>query len=64
MNEINDRHRVALGLRPSTVDGWIFWCRYWAPRPVRGFAAVAAAIVAIVVVVVVPLWLLTVWGTP
>lgn len=26
-----ERERIALGLRPRTMDGWWFWLRYWSP---------------------------------
>ena len=27
----DEQGRIALGLRPRTMRGWIFWLRYWSP---------------------------------
>lgn len=29
--EWNERQRIAMGLRPRTLAGWLFWARYWSP---------------------------------
>jgi hypothetical protein len=29
--EWNERQRIAMGLRPRTLAGWLFWLRYWSP---------------------------------
>jgi len=28
---IAERQSIALGYRPRTVKGWLFWLRYWSP---------------------------------
>jgi len=28
---MNERQRIALGLRPRTLGGWWFWLWYWSP---------------------------------
>ena len=28
---MTEEQRIALGFRPRTVAGWVFWARYWSP---------------------------------
>jgi hypothetical protein len=28
---VSDEQRIALGFRPRTLRGWLFWLRYWSP---------------------------------
>ena len=28
---LTEYERIAFGLRPRTVKGWIFWLRHWSP---------------------------------
>jgi hypothetical protein len=28
---MTEKQRIALGLRPHTWRGWLFWLRYWSP---------------------------------
>jgi len=31
MVSMTDEQRIALGFRPRTLAGWLFWLRYWSP---------------------------------
>jgi hypothetical protein len=28
---LTERQLIALGFRPRTLAGWLFWLRYWSP---------------------------------
>lgn len=28
---LTEEQRIALGLRPKTLAGWLFWLRHWSP---------------------------------
>ena len=31
IKEMTEEQRIALGFRPRTLRGWLFWLRYWSP---------------------------------